>query len=70
MVVVLSREILAVVATCTAFFQESQAMAVSIPFFTKAVEAIEVSLSPGVAVGALGSPEKVGDARSALAHER
>src|SRR5262249_42144571 len=34
---------------------------------TKAVVAIDVSLSPAVGVGAFGSPVNVGDARSALA---
>ena len=66
MVVVLSREILAVVATCTAFFQESPVIALSIPEVTKAVVASWVVLVPGVAVGAVGVPERAGEIRGAF----
>jgi hypothetical protein len=59
-----------VVATRAAFFQESPAIAVSIPFFTKAVVASWVVLVPAVAVGAVGVPVRAGELRSALAPER
>ena len=51
-----------VVAAWTAFFHESQAMAVSTSVLTKAVVAICVVLVPAAAVGAVGVPERAGEA--------
>ena len=60
------RAMLAVEATRALFFHERPAIAVSIPTFTKAVEAIEVSLSQAVAVGTCGSPVSTGELMLAL----